>query len=250
MGGSSRTRLFADRASRKPRGARVKLTRKPRKVSKAAHGRALVILGLAMLVVGVSLAPASANSNSKARASGLISGSAEPYLTQPMRTMKSVRATPPARSALTPFEASPAGAFFEQSFMRDTVVDKSNPGDMPAPIQNFEGGNNICPCFPPDTNGDVGPNHYMQWNNVQWRVWSKTGTPLLGPLPGNSFFQPGTVCGDNNDGDPIIIYDSYSGRWNGSQFALPNFPNGPSTSASRSPPRLIRRELGAATSSR
>ena len=121
-----------------------------------------------------------------------------------------------------PFEPTPAGAYFEHEYSPDTVVDKSNPGDMPAPIQNFEGGNNVCPCFPPDTNGDVGPNHYMQWNNVQFRIWNKTGTPLVGPIDGNELFQPGTPCGDNNDGDPIILYDSYSGRWNGSQFAAPN----------------------------
>ena len=35
------------------------------------------------------------------------------------------------------------------------------------------------------------------------------------------------VCRDNNDGDPIVLYDQYSGRWVGSQFAFPNFPSGP-----------------------
>ena len=54
------------------------------------------------------------------------------------------------------------------------------------------------------------------------RIWNKTGTPLVGPIDGNELFQPGTPCGDNNDGDPIILYDSYAGRWNGSQFAAPN----------------------------
>ncbi len=198
------------------------MTRKPRKVSKAVYGRALVILGLAMLVAGVSLGPASANQNNKAKASSTATGIAEPYLTQPVRTMKTAQRAPNPKTLFTPFEGIPAGAFFENEFSPDTVVDKSNPGDMPAPLQNFEGGNNVCPCFPPDTNGDVGPNHYMQWNNVQFRIWSKTGTPLVGPIDGNMLFQPGTPCGDNNDGDPVILYDSFAGRWNGSQFAAPN----------------------------
>ena len=50
------------------------MTRKPRKVSKAAYGRALVILGLAMLVAGVSLGPAIANQINKAKASGTSTG--------------------------------------------------------------------------------------------------------------------------------------------------------------------------------
>ena len=201
------------------------MTGKPRKVSKAAYGRALVILGLTMLVAGVSLGPASANRINKAKASSTATGIAEPYLT-PAGALNEDCAEgtvrPRLKTLFTPFEPTPAGAYFENEFSPDTVVDKSNPGDMPAPIQNFEGGNNVCPCFPPDTNGDVGPNHYMQWNNVQFRIWNKTGTPLVGPIDGNELFQPGTPCGDNNDGDPIILYDSYSGRWNGSQFAAPN----------------------------
>ena len=155
------------------------MTRKPLKVSKAAYVRALVILGLTMLVAGVSLAPASANRINKAKASGTATGYAEPYLTQPLRSMKSEQIVPfglGLKTLFTPNEPTPAGAFFEHEYSPDTVVDKSNGGDMPAPIQNFEGGNNICPCFPPDTEGDVGPNHYMQWNNVQFRIWNKTGT--------------------------------------------------------------------------
>ncbi len=35
------------------------------------------------------------------------------------------------------------------------------------------------------------------------------------------------MCEFNNDGDPIVLYDSYSNRWFASQFALPSFPNGP-----------------------
>src|SRR5438477_11837321 len=34
---------------------------------------------------------------------------------------------------------------------------------MPTPIVNFDGVANMCGCYPPDTEGDVGPNHYVQW---------------------------------------------------------------------------------------
>ena len=33
---------------------------------------------------------------------------------------------------------------------------------IPLPIQNFEGVNNVDGVLPPDTEGDVGPNHYVQ----------------------------------------------------------------------------------------
>ena len=49
----------------------------------------------------------------------------------------------------------------------------------PAPDQNFEGINNMCGCLPPDTNGDVGPNHYMQIVNEHFAVWTKTGTQVI-----------------------------------------------------------------------
>src|SRR5262249_11151829 len=34
---------------------------------------------------------------------------------------------------------------------------------------------------PPDTNGDVGLNHYVQTVNISFAVFSKTGTPVYGP---------------------------------------------------------------------
>ena len=35
---------------------------------------------------------------------------------------------------------------------------------------------------PPDADGDVGPNHYAEIVNLAFAVYSKTGTPLLGPV--------------------------------------------------------------------
>lgn len=50
-----------------------------------------------------------------------------------------------------------------------------------APIQNFEGINNTYGVYPPDTQGDVGPNHYVQVVNLGFQIFSKTGTSLYGP---------------------------------------------------------------------
>jgi hypothetical protein len=53
---------------------------------------------------------------------------------------------------------------------------------MPIPSQNFEGVNNTG-SIPPDTNGDVGPNYYVQWVNTQFKVFNKSGGTVFGPTP-------------------------------------------------------------------
>jgi hypothetical protein len=100
--------------------------------------------------------------------------------------------------------------------------------NIPAPVQNFDGLNNVNGVVPPDTNGDVGPNHYMQWINVSFAIYDKSGTLLYGPAAGNTLWSGfGGPCQATNDGDPIVQYDHLADRWMVSQFALPNYPNGP-----------------------
>ncbi|HEY4666927.1 MAG TPA: hypothetical protein VIH26_06450, partial [Anaerolineales bacterium] len=94
---------------------------------------------------------------------------------------------------------------------------------MPAADQNFEGINNVNGVLPPDTNGDVGPNHYVQIVNLSFAIWDKSGNLLYGPANTNTLWQAGGgVCATNNNGDPIVLYDHLADRWLISQFALPN----------------------------
>ena len=55
---------------------------------------------------------------------------------------------------------------------------------VPEFAANFEGVGNIDGVLPPDINGDAGPNHYVQWVNLSYAVYSKSGTRLVGPLLG------------------------------------------------------------------
>jgi hypothetical protein len=99
---------------------------------------------------------------------------------------------------------------------------------IPAPTVNFDGISNLSGVLPPDTNGDVGPNHYVQWINLKFAIWNKSGTLLYGPADGRTIFAGfGAPCETSNDGDPIVLYDEAADRWMLSQFALPNFPSGP-----------------------
>ncbi len=111
----------------------------------------------------------------------------------------------------------------------DSVVQKSFLGvSAPPTIANFEGLNNVNYVLPPDTNGDIGPNHYVQIVNLSFAVYDRGGSLLLGPLPNNTLFQGfGGPCQTTNNGDPIVLYDHLADRWLLSQFAIPNDPYGP-----------------------
>jgi hypothetical protein len=93
---------------------------------------------------------------------------------------------------------------------------------------NFEGVSNRNGVLPPDTNGDIGPNHYVQTVNLSFAVYNRAGTLLYGPANSNTLWSGfGGPCQTDNDGDPIVLYDHLADRWLISQFALPNYPNGP-----------------------
>jgi len=98
---------------------------------------------------------------------------------------------------------------------------------MPAPLLTFEGGAaaQFCACAPPDTDGDVGPNHYVEAINNAFAVYDKNGNSLAGPITYDALFAPlgaGTPCGEGqNNGDPFVLYDHLADRWLISDFAFP-----------------------------
>jgi subtilase family serine protease len=98
----------------------------------------------------------------------------------------------------------------------------------PQPSSSVEGIGNVNGVLPPDTNGDVGPNHFVQWVNLSFAVYSKgtATTPpalLYGPAAGNTLWHGfGGACESTNNGDPIVRYDHLADRWVMSQLAVPN----------------------------
>jgi len=91
---------------------------------------------------------------------------------------------------------------------------------------NFDGvGNGVygytVNSAPPDTNGAVGPNHYVQWVNTSFAVFNKSGGLVWGPFNGNTLWSGfGGGCQANNDGDPIVQYDKIADRWIFMQFSV------------------------------
>jgi hypothetical protein len=101
----------------------------------------------------------------------------------------------------------------------------------PTPTISFDGttaAQSGCGCLPPDTDGDVGPNHYIQAVNSSIKIFDKSGNALNGTngTTYNSFFSPmgtSTPCGNNqNDGDGFVFYDQIADRWVVSDFAFPS----------------------------
>jgi hypothetical protein len=124
----------------------------------------------------------------------------------------------------------------QASSVKDPVVQsKKGIGPISAPIANFDGmclpastcSRNQwsdCACLPPDPNGDVGTNQYVQMVNQAFAVYSKTGS-LLRPATDLNQLWAGTSseCAEHNDGDPVVVYDQLAKRWLLSQFiAEPN----------------------------
>ena len=87
-----------------------------------------------------------------------------------------------------------------------------------APALNFNG--QTSPYFPPDANGSIGPNHYMQTINTVYAIYNKTtGALVAGPTNMNLLFSgvTGATC---NDGDPLCLYDEQADRWLAVEFSI------------------------------
>jgi hypothetical protein len=80
----------------------------------------------------------------------------------------------------------------------------------------------------------VGKKHFVEWVNETLVVFDKNkGSVLVGPLPGNQVWKNfarspnGDIhpCEQDNDGDPIVLYDKINNRWILSQFSVDHDPN-------------------------
>lgn len=91
----------------------------------------------------------------------------------------------------------------------------------PDPIQNFAGVANVNGVLPPDIEGAVGPDHYVQMVNLSFAVYDKSGTLLAGPSNNNTLWSGfGGSCESDNSGDAIALYDQLADRWILTQFAV------------------------------
>ncbi len=120
----------------------------------------------------------------------------------------------------------PRGIYAPTANWVDPVAQNSWVGElMPAPARNFRGISFAQggAGWPPDTNGDIGPNYYIQTVNTSIAIFTATTGSQAAFLTFNQFFDgTGTSCDTFNSGDPVVVYDRFEDRWLISDFSLPS----------------------------
>ncbi len=93
--------------------------------------------------------------------------------------------------------------------------------NIPTPILVFEGVG-VTNSAPPDTEGAVGPNDYVQVvNGGGVRIFDKNGVPRGPAFKLSTLFAGlGGVVATNDNGDGLALYDRMANRWVLSQFAF------------------------------
>ena len=125
-------------------------------------------------------------------------------------------------------EPPPSAAAAEPRSAPAETEDRSVGPKIPSPQLTFDGVANADNAalgqgtpIPPDTVGDIGPNHYVQMTNVVTEIFDRNGNSLTGPFTNNAFWSGlGGLCETTNEGDPIVLYDPLADRWLASQFAF------------------------------
>lgn len=110
---------------------------------------------------------------------------------------------------------------------RDPVLQSPEMHTLQTPNFSLEfdglgfGDNFFCNCMPPDNDGAPGTTQYVQYINIFYAVYDKSGNMVLGPLHGNAFWSGfGGSCQTDDSGDPIVRFDAAAQRWVVSQFAI------------------------------
>ncbi|MFI0433317.1 MAG: hypothetical protein ACH36H_09250, partial [Candidatus Nanopelagicales bacterium] len=150
-----------------------------------------IVATLAVLCASIGLAapPAAAAQSAGLPGAADRAAAAAPVSTSEVHhdTSPPLRDLPPAPPAAdgsvppkqpAPVPPAPAAAAAPQAL---SPVPQS-PTPMPPTTANFPGMDNIDALYPPDTNGDVGPNEYVQMINSSLAIFDKTGQVLFGPV--------------------------------------------------------------------
>ena len=144
----------------------------------------------------------------------------------PLRDLARDRIAPDAENPADELEGGPI-ASTDVGRSGDGALQSALPATaIPSTQANFEGLSNQdnfnifgFRVNPPDPNGAVGPNNYVEMINLVFGVYDKTGNLLLGPVDTGTLWSGFSVpdCTDPS-GDPVVLYDQFTDRWILSQF--------------------------------
>ncbi|MEP6666896.1 MAG: hypothetical protein ABJA81_10645 [Nocardioidaceae bacterium] len=200
-----------------------------------------LIVGVAALGLAIALQPTSQAQNTASASAGIQPAS----VLHPHWTAAAAHDTSPRLSTLTNANVPTTRHEGEQEeraedippvadngFAGDPVVQSTPPSAAIGSTRaNFEGLSNQDNfnfyggrVNPPDTNGDVGRNQYVEMTNLMIGVYSKTGQQQLPPTPIGALWSGFAVddCTDPS-GDPVVLYDQLANRWILTQFTTRGF---------------------------
>src|ERR687888_988959 len=147
-------------------------------------------------------------------------------LSPPLRVLAANRVAPDADDPADEPDRGPTpGA--DTGYSGDGALQSAAlPATIPSTQQNFEGLSNQdnfnifgFRVNPPDPNGEVGPNNYVEIINLVFAVYDKNGNRLLGPVDSGTLWSGFAVpdCTEPS-GDPVVLYDAIVDRWILTQF--------------------------------
>jgi uncharacterized repeat protein (TIGR01451 family) len=127
-----------------------------------------------------------------------------------------------------PFQPAPPDPLWHPS-ERPRTLAPTTPGLLPSGVTPSEF-LNPSPNFdtdqrgdgPPDANGAVGLNHYVQIVNFSFEIFDKSGNRLAGPTDPQTLWSGAPAdddCRVRGRGDPYVLYDHLADRWVITQFA-------------------------------
>jgi hypothetical protein len=95
----------------------------------------------------------------------------------------------------------------------------------PSPSASFEGLDFATwgAGHPPDTDGDVGPNYFIQAVNTSIGIYNKSDGSRVAAFTFDTFMSQGhfgNLCDTDNFGDPVVLYDTFEDRWIITDFAF------------------------------
>jgi hypothetical protein len=216
------------------------LTRRVR--TSSTRARLVALLALGALIASVAFTSTSYAEHSESSSAQVDAAEAKPQV-EAMTAIKpkvfhgDLRKLPKIKISKKderPEPQEPEDAPMAQLGEFDGVLQRTAPeaaAPAPAPSSSFAGLDfqNWGAGWPPDTNGDVGPNHYIQTVNTSIGIYRKSDGTRLAAFTFDQFFSQGatgTPCDNANQGDPVALYDALADRWIITDFAWSNYTSG------------------------
>ncbi len=134
------------------------------------------------------------------------------------------RRTRPEREA-PPLHPAPYPGTSPRSGPGSSVANPTASAPAPAPLSSYAGLDltNWGDGWPPDTNGDVGSQYFIETVNTSIGIYRKSDGVRVAAFSFDTLMSQGSfgnLCDSDNFGDPVVLYDTFEDRWVITDFAF------------------------------